>query len=413
MTYQNTLNVLFNLKKAIPNYSCDTEKNLIAIIGGLDSETSLHIANFLSIYKIPQALPLAVCNDNCYPGYSRKRKEDKPFCCYDCAPCPEGKISDQSGCKDMSNVTIVRYFLLLGFSEQRELQILHLAVFTAMYMAILIGNFLIIILVARTTHLQTPMYFFLVNLSVVDLGSTTVTIPRSIANALMNTTHISYSECAAQMLLFVLFMSSDIFLLAVMAYDRYVAICHPLHYTSVMKWGRCIQLAGGAWAAGFLNAALHTGTIFSLPFCSNIITQFFCEIPHLMKISCANSYLNEMWPLLFSSALGLGCFVLIVTSYVQIFTAVLRMSSKASRQKAFSTCIPHLTVVSLLLSTSLFAYVMPTSSPSFNLDEVLVVIYSVFPPMMNPLIYSMRNKDVKTALRKLFYQKLPNNKSVS
>uniref|UniRef100_A0A670JES2 Olfactory receptor n=1 Tax=Podarcis muralis TaxID=64176 RepID=A0A670JES2_PODMU len=303
---------------------------------------------------------------------------------------------------DLEKLRLPVDFLLMGFSEQRELQILHLAVFTAMYMAILIGNFLIIILVARTTHLQTPMYFFLVNLSIVDLGSTTVTIPRSISNALMNTTHISYSECAAQMLLFLFFMSSDIFLLAVMAYDRYVAICHPLHYSSVMKWGRCIQLAGGAWAAGFLNAALHTGTIFSLPFCSNIITQFFCEIPHLMKISCSDPYFSEMWALLFSSALGLGCFVLIVTSYVQIFTAVLRiMPSMANRQKAFSTCIPHITVVCILLFTSVFTYLMPTSNSPYHLDEVLAVLYTVVPPLMNPIIYSMRNKDVKTALWKL------------
>ncbi|XP_061447757.1 olfactory receptor 14I1-like [Rhineura floridana] len=311
----------------------------------------------------------------------------------------------------MSNVTIITDFLLLGFSDQQELQILHFVVFSAMYLAILIGNLLIIILVALNTHLQTPMYFFLVNLSILDLGSTSTTIPRSIANALMNTTRISYSECMAQMLFFLFFMSSDIFLLTVMAYDRYVAICHPLHYTSVMKWGKCIQLAGGAWMAGFLNAALHTGTIFSLPFCSNVISQFFCEIPHLMKISCSDSYSSEVWALVFSSALGLGCFVLIAMSYVQIFTAVLRMPSIANRQKAFSTCIPHIIVFSVLLSTGIFSYVMPTSSPSYHLDEMLAVIYSVIPPMMNPLIYSMRNKDVKTALWKLFYWKLSNKKT--
>ncbi|XP_062992788.1 olfactory receptor 14A16-like [Elgaria multicarinata webbii] len=307
----------------------------------------------------------------------------------------------------MPNVTIITDFHLLGFSEQKELQILHVLVFTAMYLAILMGNFLIIILVALNTHLQTPMYFFLVNLSIVDLGSTSVTIPRSIANALMNTTWISYSECVAQMLFFLFFMSSDIFLLTAMAYDRYVAICHPLHYTSMMKWRSCIQMAGGAWMAGLVNAALHTGTIFSLPFCSNVINQFFCEIPHLLKISCADPYFSEIWVLLFSIILGLLCFMLIVMSYVQIFTTVFRIPSMANRQKAFSTCIPHLIVVSLLLGTGIFSYVIPTSSSSYHLDEVLAVIYSVLPPMMNPIIYSMRNKDIKAALWKLFYWKHP------
>uniref|UniRef100_A0A8D2IWJ1 Olfactory receptor n=1 Tax=Varanus komodoensis TaxID=61221 RepID=A0A8D2IWJ1_VARKO len=301
----------------------------------------------------------------------------------------------------MPNVTITRDFQLLGFSEDEEFRILHVIFFSAMYLAVLMGNLLIILLVALNTHLQTPMYFFLVNLSIVDLGSTSVTIPKSVANALRNTTKISHSECAAQMLFFLFFMSSDIFFLTAMAYDRYVAICQPLYYASLMRWSSCIQLAGGAWVAGFFNAVLHTGTIFSLPFCSNKIHQFFCEIPHLINISCSDPYFSEMWALLFSSALGLVCFVFIVMSYVQIFSTVSRMPSVANRQKAFSTCIPHLVVVSLLLGTGIFSYVLPKSSSSFNLDEVLAVIYSVLPPMMNPIIYSMRNKDIKAALWKL------------
>ncbi|XP_042333546.1 olfactory receptor 14A16-like [Sceloporus undulatus] len=307
----------------------------------------------------------------------------------------------------MSNETIISDFLLLGFSEQREFQILHFAAFAAMYLAVLMGNLLIIIVVALNTHLQTPMYFFLVNLSISDLGSTSVTIPRSMTNAFMNTTWISYSECLTQMLFFLFFMSTDIFLLTVMAYDRYVAICHPLHYASLMKWGICAHLAVGAWIAGLLNAALHTGTIFSLPFCSNVIHQFFCEIPHLMKISCFDPHFSEVWVLLFSIIVGLGCFVFIVVSYVQIFTAVFKMSSMANRQKAFSTCIPHLIVVSLLIGTGIFSYVIPSSSSSYNFDEVLAVIYSVLPPMMNPIIYSMRNKDIKAALWKLLNWRLP------
>ncbi|XP_066486096.1 olfactory receptor 14A16-like [Tiliqua scincoides] len=306
-----------------------------------------------------------------------------------------------------SNVTIITDFLLLGLSEERQLQIVHLLAFLTLYLTVLVGNLLIITLVTLNAHLQTPMYFFLINLSIGDLGSTSATMPKFMTNVLMNTRHISYSECVAQLLFFLFFISSDIFILAVMAYDRYVAICHPLHYMTVMKRGTCLQLAGSAWMAGFLNACLHTGTIFSMPFCSNIINQFFCEIPHLVKILCDDSYLHEMWMLLLSAALGLSCFVCIIMSYVKIFTTVSRMSSVENRQKALSTCIPHLIVVSLLLGTGILSHFMLSSSSSYNSDEVLAVIYSVLPPMMNPIIYSMRNKDVKSALWKLLYPKFP------
>ncbi|XP_061447759.1 olfactory receptor 14A16-like [Rhineura floridana] len=298
----------------------------------------------------------------------------------------------------MSNITIIENFLLLGFSGDRKLQILHFVIFLAMYLAILMGNLLIITLVAVNSHLHTPMYFFLVNLSVLDLGSTSVVMPKSMANSLKNISLISYSECVTQMFFFLHFLSSDFFLLTVMAYDRYVAICHPLHYSSMMKWSSCIQMAGGVWVAGFLNAVLHTGTVFSLPFCSNVINQFFCEIPHVVKISCSDSYLNELWALLFSAISLLGCFVFIVVSYVQIFTAVMRMPSLANRQKAFSTCIPHITVIFTFVGTSMFAYFMPIFNSPYNVDQVLAVLYIVVPPMMNPIIYSMRNKDVKAAL---------------
>ncbi|XP_070584600.1 olfactory receptor 14I1-like [Erythrolamprus reginae] len=308
----------------------------------------------------------------------------------------------------MPNRTIIMDFLLMGFSEQREFQILHFVVFLIMYLIILTGNLLLIILVVMNNHLQTPMYFFLINLAIVDLGSTTVTIPRSIAGALMNIRKISYSECAAQMFFFVFFLSSDLFLLTAMAYDRYVAICHPLHYMSMMKWGTCFQMALGAWMGGFFNVAIHAGTLFSLPFCSTVIHQFFCEIPHLMKISCFDPKFSENWVLLFSTLLGTVCFILIIMSYVKIFKTILSMSSVASRQKAFSTCIPHLLVVFLFLGTAIISHFISNSESSYNWDAVLAVIYSVIPPMMNPVIYSMRNKDIKAALWKLFNQRVTN-----
>uniref|UniRef100_A0A670YPY1 Olfactory receptor n=1 Tax=Pseudonaja textilis TaxID=8673 RepID=A0A670YPY1_PSETE len=308
----------------------------------------------------------------------------------------------------MPNRTIIMDFLLMGFSEQGEFQLLHIVVFLMMYLVILIGNLLIIILVVMSNHLQTPMYFFLVNLAIVDLGSTTVTIPRSIVSALMNARRISYSECLAQMFFFLFFVSSDLFLLTAMAYDRYVAICYPLHYMSMMQWRSCFQMAGAAWVLGFLNATMHAGTLFSLPFCSTIIHQFFCEIPHLMKISCFDPKFNEIRILLFSTMVGVVCFMLIIMSYVKIFKTVLNMSSMASRQKVFSTCIPHLFVVCLFLGTSIFSYFISNSGSFYNWDEIFAVIYSVIPPMMNPVIYSMRNKDIKAALWKLFNQRIRN-----
>ncbi|XP_025050877.1 olfactory receptor 14C36-like [Alligator sinensis] len=198
-----------------------------------------------------------------------------------------------------------------------------------------------------------------------------------------------------------------------MAYDRYVAICKPLHYKIIMNRRACIQMTVCAWAAGVIYSALHTGNTFSLPFChSNIINQFFCEIPQLLKLSCSDTYHRELAALAFSVFLCLGCFVFIVVSYVQIFTAVWTIPSQRGHQKAFSTCIPHLTMVFLLLSTGAIAYMKPIHDSPSPLDLLAAVLYSVVPPLMNPVIYSMRNKEIQAALRKLlkrFYGKYSRN----
>ncbi|KAM7150006.1 LOW QUALITY PROTEIN: uncharacterized protein RBU57_013031 [Macrochelys suwanniensis] len=302
----------------------------------------------------------------------------------------------------MSNQTTVIEFLLLGFSDVRELQILHFVVFLVIYLAGLIGNLLIISAIALNHHLHTPMYFFLVNLSILDLGSISVTIPKSMANSLMNTSVISYPGCVTQVFLFVVFGSSDFVLLTIMAYDRQVAICQPLHYEREMNKKACVEMAASAWITGIVYSALHTGNTFRLPFCqSNVINQFFCEIPQLLKLTCSNSYLSEVGLLVFSLFLGFNCFVFIIVSYVQVFKAVLRIPSEQGRRKTFSTCLPHLTVVSLLVCTSFFAYLKPTSSSSSGLDLIVGVLYSLVPPVMNPIIYSMRNKEIKAALKKL------------
>ncbi|XP_064360254.1 olfactory receptor 14C36-like [Dromaius novaehollandiae] len=302
----------------------------------------------------------------------------------------------------MSNNTSFNEFLLLAFADTRELQLLHFSLFLGIYLAALLGNSLIITAIACDHRLHTPMYFFLLNLSLLDLGSISTTVPKSMANSLWDTRAISYSGCAAQLFLFVFSLGGEFSLLTVMAYDRFVAICRPLHYGTLMGSRACVRMAAAAWASGFLHALLHTGNTFSIPLCQgNAVEQFFCEIPQLLKLSCSDSYLREVGVIVVSACLAFGCFVFIVVSYVQIFSAVLRIPSEQGRHKAFSMCLPHLAVVSLFVSTSFFAYLKPPSISSPALDLVVTVLYSVVPPTVNPLIYSMRNKELKDALKKL------------
>ncbi|XP_025915954.1 olfactory receptor 14C36-like [Apteryx rowi] len=246
------------------------------------------------------------------------------------------------------------------------------------------------------------MYFFLLNLSLLDLGTVSTTVPKSMANSLWDTRAISYSGCAAQVFLFAFLLGGEYYLLTVMAYDRYVAICKPLHYGTLMGSRACVKMAAAAWASGFLNSLLHTGNTFSIPLCQgNTVDQFFCEIPQILKLSCSDSYFTEVGFIVVTAFLGFGCFIFIVLSYVQIFTAVLRFPSEQGQHKAFSMCLPHLAVVSLFLSTVMFAYLKPHSVSSPAVDLVVAVLYAVVPPAVNPLIYSMRNKELKDALRKL------------
>ncbi|XP_067173135.1 olfactory receptor 14A16-like [Apteryx mantelli] len=302
----------------------------------------------------------------------------------------------------MSNSSSFNEFLLLAFADTRELQILHFSLFLGIYLAALLGNGLIITAVTCDHRLHTPMYFFLLNLSILDLSLISTTVPKSMANSLWDTRAISYLGCAAQIFFFFFFISAEYYLLTIMAYDRYIAICKPLHYETLMGNRACVKMAVAAWASGFLNAVMHTANTFSIPLCQgNVVDQFFCEIPQILKLSCSESYLREVGLLVVSVCLSLGCFIFIVLSYVQIFTAVLRIPSEQGRHKAFSTCHPHLAVVSLFLSTVIFAYLNPPSLSSPALDLVLTVLYSVVPPTVNPLIYSMRNKELQDALRKL------------
>ncbi|XP_054043320.1 olfactory receptor 14J1-like [Rissa tridactyla] len=302
----------------------------------------------------------------------------------------------------MSNGSSITQFLLLAFADTRELQLLHFWTFLGIYLAALLSNSLIITTIACDHRLHTPMYFFLLNLSLLDLGSISTTLPKAMANSLWDTRDISYAGCAAQLLFFIFFLTAEYCLLTIMAYDRYVAICKPLHYGTLLGSRACVHTAAAAWGFVFLYAVLHTANTFSLPLCQgNALDQFFCEIPQILKLSCSHSYLREAGLLVVSVCLGFGCFVFIVLSYVQIFRAVLRIPSEQGRHKAFSTCFPHLAVVSLFVSTAVFAHLKPPSISSPSLDLVMAVLYSVVSPAVNPLIYSMRNKDLKDAVWKL------------
>ncbi|XP_035423930.1 olfactory receptor 14C36-like [Cygnus atratus] len=303
----------------------------------------------------------------------------------------------------MPNSSSVSEFLLLAFADTRELQLLHFGLFLGIYLAALLGNGLILTAVACDHRLHTPMYFFLLNLALLDLGSISTTLPKAMANTLWDTRTIFYTGCAAQVFFSVFLVGAEYSLLTVMAYDRYIAICKPLHYGSLVGSRACAKMAAAAWGSGFVHAVLHTANTFSLPLCQgNAVDQFFCEIPQILSLSCSDSYLTEIVLIMFSACLGVGCFVFIVLSYVQIFRAVLRMPSEHSRHKAFSMCLPHLAVVSLFLSTIMFAYIKPPSISSSFLNVMVAVLYLVVPPAVNPLIYSMRNQELKNAVRKLF-----------
>ncbi|XP_075345580.1 olfactory receptor 14A16-like [Mycteria americana] len=303
----------------------------------------------------------------------------------------------------MSNSSSTTQFLLLAFADTRELQLLHFWLFLGIYLAALLGNGLIITAVACDHRLHSPMYFFLLNLSLLDLGSISTTVPKSMANSLWDTRDISYAGCAAQVFFFLFLTTAEYSLLTVMAYDRYLAICKPLLYGTLLGSRACLKMVAAAWGSGFLTAVLHTANTFALPVChGNGLDQFFCEIPQILKLSCSRSYIREVGLLVLSIFLYFGCFVYIVLSYVQIFRAVLRIPSEQGQHKAFSTCLPHLAVVSLFLSTGTFAYLKPPSISSPSLDVVVSIPYAVVPPTVNPLIYSMRNKDLKDALWNLF-----------
>ncbi|KFO96721.1 Olfactory receptor 14A16, partial [Calypte anna] len=302
----------------------------------------------------------------------------------------------------MSNSSSISQFLLLAFADRWELQLLHFWLFLGIYLAALLGNDLIITTIACDHHLHTPVYFFLPNLSLRDLGSISTTLPKAMANSLWENRDISYRGCAAQIFFFLFSVVAEFYLLTFISYDHYVAICKPLHYGTLLGSRACVHMAAAAWGTGFLTALLHTDNTFSLSLCQgNALEQFFCEIPQILKLSCSHSYLRKLGLLVVTSCVIFSFFFFIVVSYVEIFRAVLRIPSEQGRHKAFSMCLPHLSVVSLFASTCIFAYLKPPSISSPSLYLVVSVLYLVFPPALKPLIYSMRNQELKGAVWKL------------
>ncbi|XP_062053899.1 putative olfactory receptor 2B8 [Lepus europaeus] len=299
------------------------------------------------------------------------------------------------------NFTVTE-FVFLGLSSEPRLQLILFVLFLLFYLLTVAGNVVIITIIQIEPHLQTPMYFFLTNLSFLDICYTSTNVPQMLSNMVGRKKTIPFSSCATQMYFSLSFGMIECVLLGVMAYDRYVAICHPLHYTVIMDRNTCIQLAAVSWCCSFLSSMVINVLTLSLPYCGpNVLNHFFCEVPSVLRLACFDTSLTELVVFVFSIIIVFIPFLLIVVSYAHILLSVLRMRSTSGRYKALSTCASHLTVVALFYGTAIFMYMRPQSKSSRAGGKVIAVFYTVITPMLNPLIYSLRNQDVKGALRRV------------
>ncbi|KAM6216830.1 olfactory receptor 1f45-like [Rhynchocyon petersi] len=305
-----------------------------------------------------------------------------------------------------ANLTVLSDFLLLGLSEDPKQQQLLFVLFLSMYLITGLGNLLIILAISTDTRLHTPMYFFLANLAFVDICFTSTTIPKMLANHVSRYQGISYAGCLTQMFFFIWFAGIDSFLLTAMAYDRYAAICHPLHYTTSVTPQLCGLLVVASWTAGLGSSLTHTLLLTRLSFCGhNKVPHFFCDVSPLLKLACSDTFINNVVVYTLGALPTIIPFVGILVSYVHIFTAVLQIPSARGKRKAFSTCGSHLSVVSLFYGTLIGVYFSPMSSHTAQKDTLAAVMYTVVTPMLNPFIYSLRNSDMKGALWALVSQK--------
>ncbi|XP_005382844.1 PREDICTED: olfactory receptor 13C9 [Chinchilla lanigera] len=309
---------------------------------------------------------------------------------------------------EWKNQTILVEFILKGLSGYPRLELLFFVLILIMYVVILLGNGTLIIISILDSHLHTPMYFFLGNLSFLDICYTTTSVPSTLVSFLSQKKTISFSGCAGQMFLGLAMGTTECVLLGMMAFDRYVAICNPLRYPIIMSKFSYVPMAAGSWFAGFVNSAVQTGLVVQLPFCrNNVVDHFLCEILAVMKMACVDISDNEFIMLVATTVFTLMPLLLIVISYSLIVYSILKISSSEGRSKAFSTCSAHLTVVIIFYGTILFMYMKPKSTDTLDsdnlsaTDKLISMFYGVMTPMMNPLIYSLRNKDVKEALKNL------------
>ncbi|XP_038194016.1 olfactory receptor 5B2-like [Arvicola amphibius] len=302
----------------------------------------------------------------------------------------------------LENGTKVTKFTLLGLTDNPDLEVPLFTTFTLIYLVTLIGNLGMIVLIWLDSRLHTPMYLFLSNLSLADCVYSSAVTPKVMAGLLTGDKVISYGGCVAQMFFFVSFASVDCFLLAVMAFDRHAAVCKPLHYTATMTTSVCTHMVIGCYAWGLFESAVHTGFTFSLSFCrSNIVHHFFCDIPPILALSCSDIYVNEIVLFILASFNVSFALIVILTSYAFIFIAILKMHSAEGQKKAFSTCASHLTAVTIFYGTVIFMYLQPSSSHSMDNDQMASVFYTIVVPMLNPVVYSLRNKEVHRAFKKV------------
>ncbi|XP_055469894.1 olfactory receptor 5B12-like [Psammomys obesus] len=302
----------------------------------------------------------------------------------------------------MENISEATEFFLVGLTDAPELQIPLFIIFTLIYLTTLIGNLGMITLILLDSRLHTPMYFFLSNLSLVDFVYASAITPKVMEGFLTRNKIISYNACAAQLFFFAAFAVTESFILASMAYDRHAAVCKPLHYTSTMTSITCVLMVSVSYICGLLQSSIHVAFTFHLSFChSHVINHFFCDIPPLLDISCSDIYKNEIVVFTLASFDVVVSLLVILNSYLLIFVAILKMQSAEGRKKAFSTCASHITTVSIFYGTIIFMYLQPSSSHSMDTDKVASVFYTMIIPMLNPLVYSLRNKEVKHAFKKV------------
>ncbi|XP_003405539.2 olfactory receptor 9S13-like [Loxodonta africana] len=300
------------------------------------------------------------------------------------------------------NYSEVTEFILLGFRTSPELQVLLFLVFLLIYIVTVVGNISMIIVTKVDFRLHTPMYFFLRNLSCLDLCYSTVIAPKTLANFLSNEKKISYNGCVAQFFFFALFVTTEAFLLAVMAFDRFSAICSPLLYPVHISQKVCVRLVTGSYLCGAINSVVHTGFTFSLRFYEeNRLDHFFCDVPALIEISCVDTFVNEIVLFVLSAFIVITTTMAILISYAYILSTVLKIPSTQGRSKTFSTCGSHIAAVSLFYGTVFFMYAQPGAIASPQQNKIVAVFYTLIIPMLNPLIYSLRNRDVKDAVKRI------------